>query len=104
MNSRRVLEIGGIIAGVLMIAFGIGALVMSINARNTVSDEIKAEQIVGSADMNPTAIAAAVEEAGLTESTRCPRATSPSSRSRPAPTPAASPSTFASTRSSRRVA
>ena len=48
MTGRRILEIGGIIAGVVMIAFGVGALVMSINARNTVSDELKAEQIVGS--------------------------------------------------------
>ena len=69
MDSRRVLEIAGIIAGVLMIAFGIGALVMSINARNTVSTQIKAEQIVGSPDMNPTDIAAAAKEAGLTEVT-----------------------------------
>ena len=65
MTGRRVLEIGGVIAGVIMIAFGIGALVMSINARNTVSDEVAAEQIVGSADMNPTAITAAMQEAGL---------------------------------------
>ncbi len=65
MTGRRVLEIGGVIAGVIMIAFGIGALVMSINARNTVSDEVASEQIVGSADMNPTAIATAMQEAGL---------------------------------------
>lgn len=65
MTARRVLEIGGIVAGVVMIAFGIGALVMSVNARNTVSDELKAEFIVGSADMNPTDIAKAAEESGL---------------------------------------
>jgi hypothetical protein len=65
MTGRRALEIGGIIAGVVMIAFGVGALVMSINARNTVSDELKQEQIVGSADMNPTDIEAAMKEAGL---------------------------------------
>ena len=65
MTSRRVLEIGGIVAGVLMIAFGIGALVMGINARSTVSDELKKEQIVGSPDMNPTDIEAAMKEAGL---------------------------------------
>jgi hypothetical protein len=65
MTGRRILEIGGIVAGVLMIAFGVGALVMSINARSTVSDELKAEQIVGSPDMNPTAIEAAMKEAGL---------------------------------------
>ena len=65
MTGRRILEIGGIIAGTLMIAFGIGALVMSINARNTVKDEVTAEQIVGSADMNPTDIKVAMTEAGL---------------------------------------
>jgi len=65
MTGRRILEIGGIIAGTLMIAFGVGALVMSISARNTVSDEVKAEQIVGSADMNPAAITVAMKEAGL---------------------------------------
>ena len=65
MTGRRVLEIGGIVAGVLMILFGIGALVMSANAHNTVGNELKAEQIVGSPDMNPTAIAVAMKEAGL---------------------------------------
>src|SRR6187551_3714197 len=65
MTGRRILEIGGIIAGTLMIAFGVGALVMSINARNTIKDEVTAEQIVGSADMNPTDIKVAMTEAGL---------------------------------------
>ena len=41
MTGRRILEIGGIIAGTLMIAFGVGALVMSINARNTVRTSLK---------------------------------------------------------------
>ena len=66
MTGRRILEIGGIIAGTLMIAFGVGALVMSVNARNTVSDEVTAEQIVGSPDMNPTDIKVAMTDAGLT--------------------------------------
>jgi hypothetical protein len=65
MTTRRILEIGGIAAGVLMIAFGIGALALSINARSTVGDELSRELIVGSDDMNPTDITAAVEEAGL---------------------------------------
>lgn len=65
MTGRKALEIGGIAAGVLMIAFGVGALIMSINARSTVSDEIQREQIVGSPDMNPTDIEAAMKEAGL---------------------------------------
>jgi hypothetical protein len=65
MNAKRILEIGGLVAGIIMVAFGIGALVMSINGRSTVSDELKAEAIVGSSDMNPTDIAAAIKQAGL---------------------------------------
>ena len=65
MTGRRILELGGIVAGVAMIAFGIGALVMSMNARNTVSDGLKLELIVGSADMSPTEIKKSIEEYGL---------------------------------------
>jgi hypothetical protein len=69
MNSRRILELGGIAAGVIMVAFGIGSLVLGINARNTVGDELKREFIVGSPDMNPTETEKAVQEAGLTDVT-----------------------------------
>jgi len=65
MNGRRILEIGGLIAGILMIAFGVGALVLSINARSTVSNELSREAIVGSPDMNPADIKTAASEAGL---------------------------------------
>jgi hypothetical protein len=65
MTGRRILELGGVAAGVLMVAFGIGALVLSINARSTVKDELTREQIVGSADMNPADIETAMQEAGL---------------------------------------
>jgi hypothetical protein len=65
MNTRRILELGGIAAGVLMVAFGIGALALGINARNTVGDELKREFIVGSPDMTPAETERAVQEAGL---------------------------------------
>ncbi len=65
MNGRRILEYGGVAAGVLLIAFGIGALVLSINARATVGDELSQEAIVGSPDMNPADIKTAANEAGL---------------------------------------
>jgi hypothetical protein len=65
MNSRRILEWGGIAAGVVLILFGIGALVMGINAHNTVGTELSREQIVGSADMTPDEIATAAQQAGL---------------------------------------
>jgi hypothetical protein len=65
MNGRRILEWGGVAAGVVLIAFGIGALVLGINTHNTVGTELTREQIVGSPDMNPTDIATAAQEAGL---------------------------------------
>ena len=45
MNARRILEWGGLAAGIVLIAFGIGALYMGIDGRNTVRDSIKQEQI-----------------------------------------------------------
>jgi hypothetical protein len=65
MNTRRILEFGGIAAGVLMIAFGIGSLVLGLNARSTVREELTREFIVGSPDMNPAETEKAVKEAGL---------------------------------------
>jgi hypothetical protein len=62
---RKTLEIGGLIAAVVLIAFGIGALVMSINGRQTVQDNLKLEQITGTPDMTPSAIQAEGQKAGL---------------------------------------
>ena len=62
---RRALEIGGIAAAVVLIGFGIAALVMGISGNSTVHDSIKQEKIVGSADMTPAAISAEVKKAGL---------------------------------------
>jgi hypothetical protein len=45
MNARRILEIGGLIAGVVLIAFGIAAIYMGVDGRSTVRDSIKQEQI-----------------------------------------------------------
>jgi hypothetical protein len=62
---RRVLEYGGYAAAVVLIAFGIGALVLSINGKSTVKDDLHQEKIVGSPDMTPDAIAAEAKDAGL---------------------------------------
>jgi len=62
---RKWLGYGGIAAGVVLIAFGVGALVLSIAGKNYVQDSLAAEQIVGTPDMTPDAIAKAAEEAGL---------------------------------------
>ena len=51
MRMRKPFEIGGIIAGVVLIAFGIAAIYMGADGRATVRDSIKQEQIVfGAAD------------------------------------------------------
>ena len=45
MTARRILEWAGLAAGIVLIVFGIGALYMGIDGRNTVRDSIKQEQI-----------------------------------------------------------
>ena len=63
---RRTFEFGGLIAAVVLIAFGAASLVMSIQGRSTVQSSLKLEQIVGSPDMTPSAIKAEAAKAGLT--------------------------------------
>jgi hypothetical protein len=62
---RKVLEGGGFAAGAVLIAFGVVAIVMGLNGRATVSDSLKQERIVGTADMTPAAIKAEATKAGL---------------------------------------
>jgi hypothetical protein len=62
---RKTFELGGLIAAVVLIAFGAGALVMSVQGRGTVRDSLKLEQIVGSPDMTPATIRVEAQKAGL---------------------------------------
>ena len=55
----------GVAAAVVLIAFGIGSLVVGMNGRDTVRDNLAAEQITGTPDMTPALTAKAVKEAGL---------------------------------------
>jgi hypothetical protein len=61
----RPFRLGGIIAGLVLVAFGVGAIVIGLNGRSEVNSTISQEQIVGSPDMNPTLIAVAAKDAGL---------------------------------------
>jgi hypothetical protein len=61
----RVLKIGGLVSGGILIAFGIVVIVLAINGRNTVHNELKQQQITGTPDMTPTAIKAEGTKAGL---------------------------------------
>jgi hypothetical protein len=62
---RRFFEIGGVVAAAILIAFGITAIVLGVNGRNTVHKSLEQEQIVGTPDMTPAAIAAEAKKAGL---------------------------------------
>jgi hypothetical protein len=45
MNGRRIWEIGGFIAGAVLIVFGAVAIYMGVDGRSTVRDSLKQEQI-----------------------------------------------------------
>jgi len=61
----RPFRLAGIIAGLVLVAFGIGAIVIGSSGRHEVSTDVKREQIVGTPDMKPALIAVAIKEAGL---------------------------------------
>ena len=69
---RKVLEIGGIVAAAVLVAFGIASIVMGVSGRSTVRDSLKLEQIVGSPDMTPAAIATEAKQANLPSSVTLP--------------------------------
>jgi len=62
---RKALEIGGVVAAVVLIAFGVVSIVMGASGRDTVGNELTKQNIVGTEDMTPAAIAAEAKEAGL---------------------------------------
>jgi hypothetical protein len=69
---RKALEIGGALAAVVLIAFGVASIVMGANGRDTVGTELERQNIVGTPDMTPSAIAGEAKEAGLPADTALP--------------------------------
>src|ERR1043166_1098406 len=63
---KKLLEFGGVAAGIILVAFGVAALILGNNGRNTVGTSLKAEVITGSADMTPAGIKGEVAQAHLT--------------------------------------
>jgi hypothetical protein len=49
---RKLLQYGGIVASVILIAFGLGSLYTGVSGRSEVRDTLKLEQIVGTRDMD----------------------------------------------------
>ena len=71
---RKLFEIGGFAATAVLVVFGVIAIVMGVNGRSTVHSSLALEQIVGTTDMNATAIAAEAKKAGLPASLTLPTA------------------------------
>ncbi len=65
MRREQVFRWGGVVAGAVLIAFGIGVTVLAINGHKTVTTELKQQKITGTPDMTPAAIEAEGAKAGL---------------------------------------
>jgi hypothetical protein len=66
---RRLFEVGGLLTAVVLIGFGLAAIVMGSNGQSTVHDNLVEQKIVGTPDMTPAAIKAEAAKAGLDTST-----------------------------------
>ena len=62
---KKAFEIGGILAAVVLVAFGVAAIVMGAQGRNTVSNNLREQKIVGTPDMTPAGIRAEATKSGL---------------------------------------
>jgi hypothetical protein len=65
MTAKKLFEFGGYAAAAILVAFGIAALVLGVNGRSEVRTDVKREQIVGTPDMNKSAILAEAKQAKL---------------------------------------
>ena len=63
--KAKLFNYGGLVAAVVLIAFGITSIVVGANGRDTVRSNLGKELIVGTPDMTPKAIAAEAKAAGL---------------------------------------
>lgn len=69
---RKLLEWGGIAAGIVLVTFGVVAIALGVDGRSTVRSSLKLEQIVGTPDMTPAAIRAEAQKAGLPAGIKLP--------------------------------
>lgn len=65
MKDTKLFRYGGVAASVILIVFGIASIAIGAAGRNTVHDNLRAEQITGTPDMTPKAIKAEGTAAGL---------------------------------------
>jgi putative Mn2+ efflux pump MntP len=53
---QKLASTGGVLASLILIALGVGSIIVSLNGRDEVRDTLADENIVGSPDMDPDAI------------------------------------------------
>jgi len=66
---RKLFELGGLVAAVILVAFGIAAIVMGANGKSTVASNLRQQKIIGTPDMTPAGIRAEAAKSGLNVST-----------------------------------
>jgi hypothetical protein len=62
---RKTLEIGGLLAAVILIAFGVSAVALGFQGQGTVHNSLLAQKITGTPDMTPAGITAEAKAAHL---------------------------------------
>lgn len=62
---RKVFEIGGLITAVVLVAFGVAAIVLGINGTNEVKTGLTQQKLTGTPNMTPSVETAAAKKAGL---------------------------------------
>src|SRR3954447_17268462 len=67
-SKKKLFEYGGIAASIILVAFGIAAIVLGINGRSTVHNNLSQEAIVGTPRMTRSAITAEASQAKLPSS------------------------------------
>jgi hypothetical protein len=65
VKRARAFRIGGIVSGAVLIAFGVGTIVLALYGHHTVKTELERQKITGTPDMAPSAIEEEVNKAGL---------------------------------------
>ncbi|MGD0713292.1 MAG: hypothetical protein ABSB24_03790 [Gaiellaceae bacterium] len=69
---KRILEFGGVAAGIVLVAFGIAAILLGFSGKSTVNSSLKEQQIVGTPDMTPAGIKAEAQQAHLPATIKLP--------------------------------
>jgi hypothetical protein len=64
--QRKIFYWGGVAATLILLAFGVGTLVVGLSGRDQVRSDIGREAVVGTPDMSPKAIQAEAAQAHLT--------------------------------------